>query len=99
MKPRAADELSVSSQSGDPTVRAAETVKGCFLMFGGVEELRSVGFFLRGGIAPSRGRSSSARLGSSLSVLGPHFAAERGSPKFYDCFQVLVRLLSSFHDF
>lgn len=39
MKPAAADELSGSSQSGDPTVRAAETVKGCSCM----EEEKSSG--------------------------------------------------------
>lgn len=59
----------------------------------GIEELGSVGFSLRGVIAPSRGRSSCARLGSSFSVLGPHFASFNG------CFQVLVVLFSSFDAF
>lgn len=57
----------------------------------GIEELGSVGFSLRGVIAPSRGRSSCARLGSSFSVLGPHFASFNG------CF--LVVLFSSFDAF
>lgn len=59
----------------------------------GIEELGSVGFSLRGVIAPSRGRSSCARLGLSFSVLGPHFASFNG------CFQVLVVLFSSFGAF
>lgn len=59
----------------------------------GIEELRSVGFSLRGVIAPSRGRSGCARLGSSFSDLGPHFASFNG------CFQVLVVLFSPFDAF
>lgn len=58
----------------------------------GIEELGSVGFSLRP-FPFSRGRSSCARLGSSFSVLGPHFASFNG------CFQVLVVLFSSFDAF